>query len=126
MSRILLVEDNKLSQKMMFYTLMHIGLSADMADDGKMAIDMARSLPYDLILMDIMMPEYDGYEATQIIRQHEAEDGAQRAFIVGLTSNVYDGERAKCMNAGMDEYLPKPFDVERFKDMMRQYNVISI
>ncbi len=126
MSRILLVEDNKLSQKMMFYTLKRVGLSTDMADDGKMAIDMAKSLQYDLILMDIMMPEYDGYEATRIIRRHEAEDGFKRAFIVGLTSNVYDGERAKCIEAGMDEYLPKPFDVDRFMDMMRQYNVISV
>lgn len=86
----LLVEDNQLSQKMMFYTLRHVGLKADVADDGRKAVEMATSNPYDIILMDIMMPELNGYEATHFIRQFEHENKSKKAFIIGLTGNVYD------------------------------------
>lgn len=126
MSRILLVEDNKLSQKMMFYTLRHMGLDADMADDGQEAVDKAAAGGYDLILMDIQMPGRDGYEATRLIRSAEQERGAGRAFIVGLTGNVYDGEREKCLRAGMDDFLPKPFDVEQFTELVRDRKVLEI
>lgn len=126
MSRILLVEDNKLSQKMMFYTLRHIGLDADMADDGVEAVDKASQEDYDLILMDIQMPGYDGYEATRLIRSGEERQGVRRAFIVGLTGNVYDGEREKCIKAGMDDFLPKPFDVEMFTELVRDRKVLDI
>lgn len=126
MSRILLVEDNKLSQKMMFYTLRHIGLDADMADDGVEAVDKASQEDYDLILMDIQMPGYDGYEATRLIRSGEEPQGGRRAFIVGLTGNVYDGEREKCIKAGMDDFLPKPFDVEMFTELVRDRKVLDI
>ncbi len=126
MSKILLVEDNKLSQKMMFYTLRHMGLDADMADDGEEAVDKASQEDYDLILMDIQMPGYDGYEATRLIRSGEEGRGARRAFIVGLTGNVYDGEREKCIKAGMDDFLPKPFDVELFTELVRDRKVLDI
>lgn len=126
MSKILLVEDNKLSQKMMFYTLRHLGLDADMADDGEEAVDKASQEDYDLILMDIQMPGYDGYEATRLIRSAEEGRGARRSFIVGLTGNVYDGEREKCIKAGMDDFLPKPFDVELFTELVRDRKVLDI
>lgn len=126
MSKILLVEDNKLSQKMMFYTLRHMGLEADMADDGNEAVDKAAAGEYDLILMDIQMPGCDGYEATRLIRQGEEGRGGRPAFIVGLTGNVYDGEREKCIRAGMDDFLPKPFDVEQFTELVRDRKVLDI
>lgn len=126
MSKMMLVEDNKLSQKMMFYTLRNIGVQADMADDGKMAVEKAIANGYDVILMDIMMPELNGYEATQKIREYEKSSNTKRSFIIGLTSNVYDSERAKCIEAGMDEYLPKPFDADSFIEMVRHYKVMDI
>ncbi len=126
MSKMLLVEDNLLSQKMMFYTLRHIGLEADVAGDGQKAVDMALDNQYDVILMDVMMPELNGYEATQIIREHELKEKAKKSFIIGLTSNVYDSERKKCIDSGMDEFLPKPFDADSFLAMMRQYKVMDV
>lgn len=115
MAAILLVEDNKMSQKMMYYTLKRMGLEADYAEDGAEAVEKATSRDYDVVLMDIMMPVFDGYEATRRIREHEAgrTDG-RRTFIVGLTGNVYDMEEQKCLKAGMDAYLAKPFDAEAF------------
>lgn len=126
MSKMLLVEDNQLSQKMMFYTLRHVGLKSDVADDGKKAVYMATSSPYDIILMDIMMPELNGYEATQLIRQYEQESQSKKAFIIGLTGNVYDSERRKCKEAGMDEFLAKPFDVDQFLDIVRNYKLMDV
>lgn len=122
----LLVEDNQLSQKMMFYTLRHVGLKADVADDGRKAVEMATSNPYDIILMDIMMPELNGYEATHFIRQFEHENKSKKAFIIGLTGNVYDSERAKCINAGMDEFLAKPFDIDQFLEIVRHYKLMDV
>ena len=116
MAKILLVEDNELSQKMMFYTLRHAGIEADVASDGQEAVDMVISNAYELILMDIQLPVFDGYEATRQIRYHEFAEG-KHSFIIGLTSNVYDQEREKCIAAGMDEYMTKPFDIVLFKDL---------
>ncbi len=126
MSKMLLVEDNQLSQKMMFYTLRHVGLKADVADDGRKAVEMATSNPYDIILMDIMMPELNGYEATHFIRQFEQENKSKKAFIIGLTGNVYDSERAKCIDAGMDEFLAKPFDIDQFLEIVRHYKLMDV
>ena len=122
MSKILLVEDNKLSQKMMFYTFKHLGIEADVAEDGQQAADMVLANSYDVVLMDIMMPILDGYEATQKIREYESPRGLH-TFIVGLTCNVYDEERTKCLKAGMDEYLPKPFDYDKLKVILSQNNI---
>lgn len=122
----LLVEDNKLSQKMMFYTLRHVGLKADVADDGRKAVEMATSNKYDIILMDIMMPELNGYEATHFIRKFEQENQSKKAFIIGLTGNVYDSERQKCINAGMDEFLAKPFDIDNFLNIVRHYKLMDV
>lgn len=124
MTKILLVEDNLISQKMMFYTFKAQGLAADVASDGFQAVDMALKGDYDVILMDIMMPGIDGYQATANIRQKEADSG-KRAFIIGLTGNVYDSERQKCLDAGMDDYMSKPFDIEIFKEIM-EHNGISL
>ncbi len=126
MSKMLLVEDNKLSQKMMFYTLRHVGLKADVADDGRKAVEMATSNKYDIILMDIMMPELNGYEATHFIRKLEQENQSKKAFIIGLTGNVYDSERQKCINAGMDEFLAKPFDIDNFLNIVRHYKLMDV
>ncbi len=124
MSKVLLVEDNKLSQKMMYYTMKRLGVIADLAENGVEAVAMAKVKNYDLILMDVMMPELDGYESTKKIREIEKSTG-HHAFIIGLTSYVYDQEREKCLNAGMDEYLSKPFDIDRFRSIVEPLNIIS-
>lgn len=114
MTKILLVEDNLISQKMMFYTFRAAGARSDVASDGFEAVSMAATGAYDVILMDITMPGIDGYQATARIREAEAM-GQKRAYIIGLTGNVYDSERQKCLAAGMDDFMPKPFDIESFK-----------
>lgn len=119
MTKILLVEDNLISQKMMFYTFKAVGASSDVASDGFEAVSMAADGAYDVILMDIMMPGIDGYEATARIRQDEAQ-ASKRAYIIGLTGNVYDSERQKCLAAGMDAYMPKPFDMDLFKQILER------
>lgn len=119
MTKILLVEDNLISQKMMFYTFKAQGVVADIAGDGFEAVSMAVKGDYDVILMDIMMPGIDGYQATANIRQSEAQTG-KHAYIIGLTGNVYDSERKKCFDAGMDDYMPKPFDMDLFKQILER------
>lgn len=125
MARILLVEDNKMSQKMMYYTLKRLGLETDYAEDGAEAVQKATEGGYDIVLMDIMMPVFDGYEATRRIRQSEKEQADGRhTLIIGLTGNVYDMEEQKCLQAGMDGYLAKPFDAEAFMQMAREKGAI--
>ena len=122
MIKILLVEDNLISQKMMYYTFRTANLTSDLASDGEEAVAKAAGERYDVILMDIMMPGIDGYEATLQIRKAEQTSG-HSAFIIGLTGNVYDSERHKCLDAGMNAYMPKPFDIDLFKSILSKSGV---
>lgn len=126
MISILLVEDNLISQKMMFFTFKAAGVITDVASDGEEAVLKASQKRYDVILMDIMMPNMDGYEATELIRRAEAENGSRRSFIIGLTGNVYDSERQKCLEAGMDDFLPKPFDMDALKVILERNGLVLI
>ena len=104
--RILLAEDTPFNQKLAFKLLERMGYAADLAEDGMQALEALDQEPgYDLVLMDVQMPELDGLEATRLIRQRWP-DRALR--IVGLTANAMEGDREACLDAGMDDYLPKP------------------
>lgn len=122
MRRILLVEDNQLSQLMMYHTLKARGIEAEMASDGQEAVEKNSANPYDLILMDIQMPKLNGYEATQAIRVKELTTG-KHSYIIGLTGNVYDNERARCQAAGMDDYLTKPFDYAQLEEVLKTLDI---
>lgn len=108
---ILLAEDNEINQKIIQYSLTNAGYSVDIARNGQEAIDLYHQNNYDLVLMDVQMPILDGYEATAHIREVEnvIMNGSQRIPIVALTANAMKGDREKCLDAGMDEYLSKPF-----------------
>ena len=108
---ILLAEDNEINQKIIQYSLTNAGYSVDIARNGQEAIDMYHRNNYDLVLMDVQMPILDGYEATAHIREVENVilNGSSRIPIVALTANAMKGDREKCLDAGMDEYLSKPF-----------------
>ena len=110
--RILLVEDNYLNQKFVAAALLKAGHSIEIAENGKIALDKFHQKSYDLILMDIQMPLFDGIETTQRIRKEEAKFEHKKTPIVAVTAYAIEHDKQKCLNAGMDEYLTKPFKPE--------------
>jgi signal transduction histidine kinase/DNA-binding NarL/FixJ family response regulator/HPt (histidine-containing phosphotransfer) domain-containing protein len=110
--KVLLVEDNNINQQVALGFLHHLGWTADVACDGLEGLEAALSHEYVAILMDCQMPRMDGYEATQRIRAHERETG-RRTAIIALTAGAMAGDRERCLEAGMDDYLSKPIDVAR-------------
>jgi CheY-like chemotaxis protein len=108
--RILLAEDNVVNQKLALRLLQQMGYRADVASNGLEAIECVGRQPYDLVLMDVQMPEMDGLEASRRIVA-KWPDG-QRPRIVAMTANAMQGDREACLAAGMDDYLTKPIRVE--------------
>jgi CheY-like chemotaxis protein/HPt (histidine-containing phosphotransfer) domain-containing protein len=106
--RILLVEDNEVNRRVAVAVLRKLGLDVDAVVDGQEAVACAAAVDYDLILMDMHMPRMDGLEAARVIRAREAQ-GVRRVPIVAMTANVVAEARSACLDAGMDDFLPKPF-----------------
>lgn len=105
--RVLLVDDNKMNQEVLKALLSKSGIQADEASSGREGIEMSLITKYALIFMDCMMPEIDGYEATRIIRDRPGSLNSNTP-IIALTANDMEGDREKCLEAGMDDYLTKP------------------
>ena len=104
--RILLVEDNAVNQKLALLLLGRLGYRADTANDGVEALRSVRRQKYDVIFMDMHMPEMDGLEASRHIRQIECK--GERPWIIALTANALQEDRKRCLEAGMDDFLTKP------------------
>jgi CheY-like chemotaxis protein len=108
--RVLVAEDNGVNQKVALAMLRSLGYRADLAADGVEAVEAVRRVPYDIVFMDLQMPELDGLGATR--RIHEELPPAQRPRIVALTANAFEEDREACLAAGMDDYLSKPLKTE--------------
>ncbi|MEX2206397.1 MAG: DAHL domain-containing protein [Myxococcota bacterium] len=118
-SRVLLVEDDVTNQRLARHFLERLGCDVESARDGAEALRRVAETPYDLIFMDCHMPGLDGYEATRRIRELPGE--RSRVVIVALTASAMHGDRDKCLNAGMDDYLTKPIRREDLEDMVFRY-----
>ena len=117
-ANVLVVEDNLLNQNLAVLILEQMGCKVAVANNGKEAVNMFDAQPYDLVLMDCLMPEMDGYAATGEIRKRE---GAWRHTpIVAMTANVMEGDRDKCLAAGMDRFLAKPFRKEEMARIIQE------
>ena len=110
MPRILLVEDNEMNRDMLSRRLQRKGFEVAMAVDGKQGVEMARAGGYDLILMDMILPEIDGWEAT---RQLRAAPETKVVPIIGLTAHAMAGDREKALDAGCNDYDTKPVELPR-------------
>jgi two-component system sensor histidine kinase/response regulator len=115
-ARILLAEDDQLNQRLVLRILQKNGFRADLAIDGRRAVDAIMKTKYDLVLMDVQMPDMDGLEATAQVRFREGS--SRHTPIVGLTANALAGDRERCLAAGMDDYISKPVGIEQLKKMI--------
>jgi len=115
--KVLLVEDNPLNQKVLGMFISKLGFEHDVASNGQMAVDLSNATNYTFILMDIYMPGMDGTEATELIRAKE-NNGSHRAKIIAITANESEESVKRCYDSGMDDYLVKPFTIEKLKDKL--------
>ncbi len=120
--RVLLVEDNPVNREVASGMLDSLGCVTTLAEDGGKALEKLDSGQFDVVLMDCQMPVLDGYQATAAIREAEAAAGSSSQVIVALTANAMPEDRERCLAAGMDDYLSKPFTRDRLKDMLERWS----
>jgi PAS domain S-box-containing protein len=114
--KILLAEDNRVNQKVALFTLQRLGYRADVAANGLEVIEALQRQNYDVILMDMQMPEMDGLEATKWIREHLPQE--QQPQIIAMTANAMDSDRQTCLDVGMNDYLSKPIKLDSLQEVL--------
>ncbi len=119
--KILVAEDCLINQMLAKEILSGLGYEVEIAANGLIAFELYQHGSYDIILMDCMMPEMDGYGATQMIREYESDNNSPRIPIIAMTANALDGDKEKCLNAGMDDYIAKPARREDIKIALNRY-----
>jgi len=119
--RILLVEDNIINQKVALGILKKLGLRADAAANGLEALHALQTQPYDLVLMDIQMPEMDGLEATQHIRDSQTKVLDHEIPIIAMTANALPEDRERCHQAGMNDFIAKPVQAQVLSQVLEHW-----
>ena len=119
--RILIAEDNAINQKTALHMLTRLDFQADIAADGLKAVQALEVIDYDLVLMDCMMPEMNGYEATAVIRDASSHVLNHNVPVIAVTANAMEGDREKCLEAGMDDYLTKPLNKKALAEMLAKW-----
>ena len=119
--RVLLAEDNVVNKKIALHILeKKLGYHADTVTNGKEALEYLARFDYDLVLMDCQMPEMDGYEATRAIRDDSSSVRNHGIPIVAMTANAMKGDREKCLDVGMNDYISKPFKMRDLDNVIKQ------
>jgi signal transduction histidine kinase/CheY-like chemotaxis protein/ligand-binding sensor domain-containing protein/HPt (histidine-containing phosphotransfer) domain-containing protein len=118
--RVLLAEDNPVNQRVAVHTLQRLGHRVRVAGDGRQALAALAEEAFDLVLMDVQMPEMDGLEATAILREQERDTG-RRVPVIALTAHAMKGDRERCLQAGMDGYLSKPFNSRQLQEAIADF-----
>ena len=122
--KILLVEDNLLNQRVVTFSLKKYNHEVTIANNGLEAVKLFRDKQFDVILMDIMMPVMDGLEATVRIREEEEKNNFDRRTpIIAITANTMDNDRETCISHGMDDFMSKPFDIEKLNLIFEELNL---
>ncbi len=119
--RILLAEDNPVNQAVAVGMLKKLGYACDVAPDGQAAVEAVLGKPPTLVFMDCQMPILSGFEATAEIRKAERDRGTEHTTIVAMTANAMEGDREKCLQAGMDDYIAKPIRLDSLKEILDRY-----
>jgi CheY-like chemotaxis protein len=120
--KILLVEDTPINLKLVQHQVRLLGYQWESAENGQQALDKLAESDFDIVLMDCQMPVMDGYEATQFLRRREGTD--RRTVVIGMTAYAMQGDREKCLAAGMDDYLSKPVMVKDLKVMLQRWSFV--
>lgn len=124
--RILLVEDNPVNREVAVGMLESLGCIAEAAENGWLALEILNNDAYDAVLMDCHMPVMDGLTATAELRRREQNSGGARVPIIALTANAMEGEREKCLAAGMDDFLSKPFSQQQLAALLKRWLALQV
>jgi CheY-like chemotaxis protein len=121
MHRVLLAEDNKLNQIVAAGTLQKLGYAVEIVDGGIDAVEACRRSEFDALILDVMMPDMDGYQVAAEVRALETSRGVEHTPIIGLSARAMEGDREIALNAGFNDYLTKPLREDELKDALERW-----
>jgi CheY-like chemotaxis protein len=119
-------EDNPVNQKVALRILEKLGYRADAVANGKEAVAALEAMPYDLVFMDVQMPEMNGFEATRVIRDPATQVPRHDIPIIAMTAHAMKGDREKCLAAGMDDYISKPVTALALQEILDKYHAEEV